>query len=169
MPPRFVSCWTEPHAPSIWLSTPTSMAPGNRPPVGSHNVYGLTESRHSRWSCLRDTIPTAFSPTAAEMLTSSRNCSARRAHELRVDLSGRPQQRAQPVSDSRSARRARGGLDQSLSGPVLRPRLGLAHSARLCLRPDALRALVGRSPLHRRSDRAGSHPFLPSGLCTLSG
>jgi hypothetical protein len=66
MPPSFVSCWTELHAPSIRLSTPTSMAPGNRPPVGSHNIYGLTESRYSGWSCLRGMIPTAFSFTASE-------------------------------------------------------------------------------------------------------
>ena len=57
-------------------------------------------------------------------------------HELRVDLSGRPRQRTQPVSRGRSAHRARGGLDQPLSGSMLRPRLGLAHLARLCLRPD---------------------------------
>src|SRR6266851_5260203 len=168
MPLSFISCATEPRAPSTWLSTPITTAAGKERPVNSPSVWGHTTSKHSRLTCPTVTTPTASLSTAA-MLNSFRHCSTGLAHELRVDLPGRPRQRTEPVSGGRSAHQPRGGLDQPLSGPVLRPRPGLAHSARLCLRPDALRALVGRSPLHRRSDCAGSHQFLSAGLRTLSG
>lgn len=82
---------------------------------------------------------------------------------------GRPWRRAEPVPGGRSSRRPRGGLDQSLSGSVLRPRAGLAHFAWLCFRPFAVRALVGRSSFHRRSNRAGAHFFFPTGLHARSG
>src|SRR5215471_14311637 len=58
------------------------------------------------------------------MRISFRHCSRGRTHELRVDLSGRPWQRTEPVSRRRSAHRSRGRLDQSFSGSVLRPRSG---------------------------------------------
>ena len=51
---------TEPHAPSIWRSIPTSMAAGNRPPVRSRNVCGRTESRHSRWKLPDGHDPNSF-------------------------------------------------------------------------------------------------------------
>src|SRR5882724_4848421 len=163
MPLSFISCATEPRVLSTWLSTPITTAAGRERPVNSPSVWGRTASKPSRLTCPTVMTPTASLSTAA-MLNSFRHCSTGHAHELRVDLPGRPRQRTEPVSGGRSAHRPRGGLDQSFSGPVLRPRPGLAHSARLCLRSYALRTLVGRSPLHRRSDRRGSHQFLLAGL-----
>ena len=65
---------------------------------GSQGVPGRT--------CPTVTIPTASSSTAAEMPNSFRHCWRGHAHDLRVDLPGRPRQRAEPVSRGRSARPA---------------------------------------------------------------
>ena len=94
----------------------------------SRSACRLTASKSSLWSCPMVTIPTASSSTAAVMRISFKRSWRGRAHDLRVGLSGRLGQRAEPVSRGRSTDAARGGLDQSLSGPVHGPRSGLAHA-----------------------------------------
>ena len=134
MPRSFISCATAPHAPSTWPSTPIVNGSGQRAArqiaqrLWAHGVEAFPVD-----------LPDGHDPNSffvhgggdARQFQALLREGALMTYELiyRVDL-GNAQSPFRVVAQTG---RPRGGLDQPLFGPVLRPRLGLAHAARLCL------------------------------------
>lgn len=152
---------------SYFFTTPTGS--GQRAARQIAQRLWAQGTRRSRWNFPTSTTPTVSLSAAAETPNSSGSCCRGRTHDLRHGSSTWIQQRAKSVSRDRSEDRPAGRLDRPLFGPELRPGLGPAHAAQVCIGSAALRSLVGGHSQDRRRHRRGAHPLDPSGLRSLPG